>query len=135
MKRSIPKLILLNIIFPDISGYEICKRIKIHPKYEEVPVFLFTAIPRSEVEKKMEEVGADGYILKPFSFSEFDDVLRILEEEGKRRDEIITSLRKKQRQEYEIGRAEREKARERLLKIKRLDRIKQRKKKLEIFEP
>jgi CheY-like chemotaxis protein len=65
IRAGIPKLILLDIILPDISGYEICKMIKDHAKYKEVPVFLLTAIPGSEVEKKMDETKANGYILKP----------------------------------------------------------------------
>jgi CheY-like chemotaxis protein len=72
IRAGIPKLILLDVILPDISGYEICKMIKEHAKYKEVPVFLLTAIPGSEVEKKMAETKANGYILKPFDFSDFE---------------------------------------------------------------
>jgi CheY-like chemotaxis protein len=72
LRGGIPKLILLDIILPDMTGYEICKRIKNHQKFKEIPVFLLTAIPESEVEKNMEEIGADGYILKPFDFSDFE---------------------------------------------------------------
>ncbi|MFW9877765.1 MAG: hypothetical protein ACFFG0_32150 [Candidatus Thorarchaeota archaeon] len=55
-----------------MSGYEICKMIKEHQKYKEIPVFLLTAIPGSEIEKKMSETKADGYILKPFYISDFE---------------------------------------------------------------
>ena len=72
LRAGIPKLILLDIILPDISGYEICKMIKETPKYKEIPVFLLTAIPGSEVEKKMDETKANGFILKPFDFSDFE---------------------------------------------------------------
>lgn len=72
LRGGIPKLILLDIILPDISGYEICKMIKDHQKFKTIPVFLLTAIPGSEVEKKLDETRADGYILKPFDFSDFE---------------------------------------------------------------
>ncbi|MFX1450782.1 MAG: response regulator [Promethearchaeota archaeon] len=78
IRNGVPKLILLDIILPDISGYEICKMIKEHEKYKEIPVYLLTAIPGSEVEKKMSEIKADGYILKPFDFSDFEVVLKHL---------------------------------------------------------
>jgi twitching motility two-component system response regulator PilG len=78
IRGGIPKLILLDIILPDISGYEICKMIKEHEKYNEIPVYLLTAIPGSEVEKKMGETKADGYILKPFDFSDFEVVFQYL---------------------------------------------------------
>jgi twitching motility two-component system response regulator PilG len=78
IRGGIPKLILLDIILPDISGYEICKMIKEHEKYKKIPVYLLTAIPGSEVEKKMGETQADGYILKPFDFSDFEVVFQYL---------------------------------------------------------
>ena len=72
LRSGVPKLILLDIILPDISGYEICKMIKDHQKFKEIPVFLLTAIPGSEVQKKMSETKADGYILNSFDFSDFE---------------------------------------------------------------
>ena len=78
LRGGIPRLILLDIILPDISGYEICKMIKDHQKYNKVPIYLLTAIPGSEVEKKMGETKADGYILKPFDFSDFEVVFQYL---------------------------------------------------------
>jgi len=72
LRGGAPKLILLDIILPDISGYEICKMIKENKKYKEIPVFLLTAIPGSEVQKNMAETKANGYILKPFDFSDFE---------------------------------------------------------------
>lgn len=78
IRGGVPKLILLDIILPDISGYEICKMIKDHKVYKEIPVYILTAIPGSEVEKKMGEIKADGYILKPFDFSDFEVVFQYL---------------------------------------------------------
>ena len=78
LRGGVPKLVLLDIILPDISGYEICKIIKQSPKYKEIPVFLLTAIPGSEVEKKMDETKANGYILKPFDFSDFEILFQFI---------------------------------------------------------
>lgn len=78
LRGGVPKLILLDIILPDISGYEICKMIKENKKYKEIPVFLLTAIPGSEVEKNMSETKADGYILKPFDFSDFEIIFKYI---------------------------------------------------------
>jgi len=78
LRGGIPKLILLDIILPDISGYEICKMIKDHKVYREIPIYLLTAIPGSEVEKKIDETKADGYILKPFDFSDFQVIFQYL---------------------------------------------------------
>jgi len=78
LSRSTPKLILLDIILPDISGYEICKTIKSNSKFKNVPVFYITAIPESEVSKRIKETGAKGYLRKPFNFSDFNHIFGYL---------------------------------------------------------
>lgn len=72
LKRYTPKLILLDIILPDINGYEILTKLKEDDKLKSIPVFLLTAIPSIEVEKKVGELGAEGLILKPFNLTDFD---------------------------------------------------------------
>lgn len=72
LKANLPKLILLDIILPDINGYDVCKIIKSDENLKDIPVFFLTAIPSSEVEKNIKHAGADGYILKPFDFSDFE---------------------------------------------------------------
>lgn len=78
--NAIPKLILLDIILPDLSGYDICKTIKSDKEWGNIPVFFLTAIAGSEVEKNLVDTKADGYILKPFNFSDFEVVFDILNE-------------------------------------------------------
>jgi len=73
-----PKLVLLDIILPDYSGYDICKQIKSNKEYQDISVYLLTAIPGSEVEKHLKESIADGYILKPFDFSDFEVIFQYL---------------------------------------------------------
>jgi CheY-like chemotaxis protein len=76
VKRSNPKITLLDILLPDIDGYEICKQIKSDNSLEKNLVFFITAIPGDEVQSKLEETKADGYFLKPFTFSEFNIILK-----------------------------------------------------------
>ena len=73
-----PKVVLVNVILPDVNGYEICKKIKSIPKLEPIPVFFFTALPGSEVEKHLAETKADGYINKPCDLSDFDKILDLV---------------------------------------------------------
>ncbi|MHA1413516.1 MAG: response regulator [Promethearchaeota archaeon] len=81
LENNMPKLILLDVILPDISGYEICKMIKNDERFKDIPIFLLTAIPGAEVEKKVKEIKADGFILKPFDFSEFEKIFKYLNKE------------------------------------------------------
>ena len=78
LRNMNPKIVLLDIILPDYNGYEICKMIKSDSKLKQIPVFLLTAIPGSEVEKHIDETKADGFILKPFDFSDFDVIFSYL---------------------------------------------------------
>ncbi len=73
-----PKLILLDIILPDVSGFKICKKIKSNEKFNNIPIIYLTAVPGNQVNKKMEETKADGYILKPFDLADFDFVFQYL---------------------------------------------------------
>ena len=78
LKRNIPKLILLDIILPDINGYEVMKRIRADNRLKDIPVYYLTAIPSIEVEKKIQELGATGAILKPFNLSDFDEIQKYI---------------------------------------------------------
>ena len=78
LKHYIPKVVLLDIILPDIDGYEISKEIKSNPKLKDIAVIFIPSIPSFEVERHLTETKADGYILKPFNFSDFDGILELL---------------------------------------------------------
>jgi CheY-like chemotaxis protein len=66
-----PKKILSDILLPDISGYEICKTIKLNNKLKDIPIFYITAVTEPEVSQKLKETGAEGYFTKPFDLTEF----------------------------------------------------------------
>ncbi len=78
LRRTIPKVILLDIILPDLSGYDICHTIKTDKDFKKIPVFFLTAISASEVKKHLRTSLVDGYILKPFNFSDFNIIFEIL---------------------------------------------------------
>lgn len=67
-----PKLILLDIILPDHSGFDICKSIKNNDATRDIPIFYLTAIPGSKVEEQMQATKANGMILKPFNLSDLN---------------------------------------------------------------
>ncbi|MFX1276652.1 MAG: response regulator [Promethearchaeota archaeon] len=73
-----PKVILLDVILPDVSGYDLCKIIKSEKKLKDIPLYLLTAIPGSEVQKNFAETGANGYILKPFNLSDFEVIFNFI---------------------------------------------------------
>lgn len=60
LRTNASKVVLLYIILPGESGYEICMIIKSDNDLKHIPVFLSTAIPGSEVIKCMKDRPADG---------------------------------------------------------------------------
>lgn len=62
-----PDLILLDIMMPDLSGYEVCEKLKNNPLTKAIPVIFVTAMSDAEDEAKGFDVGAVDYIQKPIS--------------------------------------------------------------------
>src|SRR5262245_34163925 len=62
-----PDLILLDVMLPDMDGFEVCRRLKANPDTCEIPVIFLTARTDEVDEVKGFEVGAVDYIHKPFS--------------------------------------------------------------------
>lgn len=65
-----PDLVLLDVMMPDINGFEVCRRLKSSPRLAEVPVIFLSAL--DETEGKVEAFAAGGvdYITKPFQVDE-----------------------------------------------------------------
>lgn len=62
-----PKLILLDIMMPDMSGFEVCKVLKANPKTAHIPVIFVTALSHEQDESEGFALGAVDYITKPIS--------------------------------------------------------------------
>src|SRR5438046_5862400 len=62
-----PNLILLDVMMPEMDGYEVCTRLKLDPETRDIPVIFLTGQTEVEDETKGFDVGAVDYIHKPFS--------------------------------------------------------------------
>ncbi|MFM8767946.1 MAG: two-component system response regulator, partial [Rubrivivax sp.] len=62
-----PDLILLDIMMPEMDGYEVCRRLKADPLTCEVPVIFLTALSEQQDEQRGLDLGAVDYIVKPIS--------------------------------------------------------------------
>ena len=67
ISRTIPDIILLDIMMPDIDGYEVYRTIRMNPALDGVPVLFITSMPDIECEAAGLEMGANDYIHKPFN--------------------------------------------------------------------
>lgn len=65
-RAPIPDLILLDVVLPDVNGFEILSRVRAHPQLKDIPLLMLTgAATRGDVLRGI-ECGADGYVTKPF---------------------------------------------------------------------
>ncbi len=60
-------LVLLDVVMPDMDGFEVCRRLKADPVTREIPVIFITAMIEVEDEAKGFELGAVDYVVKPVS--------------------------------------------------------------------
>lgn len=66
----IPDLILLDIMMPNMNGFEVCEKLKASPETQHIPIIFLTALTDSEDIIKGFEYGAMDYITKPFNLPE-----------------------------------------------------------------
>lgn len=61
-----PHLILLDVMMPDLDGYEVCHRLKSHPMTMGIPIVMLTGLGEISEKVRGMQSGADDYITKPF---------------------------------------------------------------------
>ena len=67
LNRNVPDVVLLDIMMPDVDGYDICKHIKSTKKLKECKVVFLSAKSKESDIQKGYDIGAELYITKPFS--------------------------------------------------------------------
>jgi len=73
-----PDLILLDVMLPDVNGFDILSKIREHPVLHEVPVVMLTSIATREAVLKGLTRGADGYVTKPFQLDVLVQVIQTI---------------------------------------------------------
>ncbi len=74
-----PDLVLLDVMLPEVSGYEICQNVRMDPDLADVKILMMTARGSAMERRKGLAMGADGFISKPFELKELRaEVRRIL---------------------------------------------------------
>ena len=74
-KEQKPDLILMDLMMPKMDGYTACFRIKADQVTKRIPVVMLTGVGHELNKKFAMEMGADGYITKPFTIKELMDVI------------------------------------------------------------
>ena len=78
IRNSGPDLVLLDVMLPEVSGYEICESIRNDPTVSGIKVLMMTARGSATDRRKSLELGANGFISKPFELKDLRDEVRRL---------------------------------------------------------
>jgi DNA-binding response OmpR family regulator len=64
---EVPDVMVLDVMMPDLDGYEVCARMRAQPETADLPIVLLTARDQREDRQAGIDAGADAYLTKPFS--------------------------------------------------------------------
>ena len=79
IRETLPDLVLLDVMLPEVSGYEICQNVRADPALNGVKILMMTARGSAMERRKGLALGADGFIAKPFELKELRaEVQRLL---------------------------------------------------------
>lgn len=78
IRATRPDLVLLDVMLPEVSGYDICAGIRTDPSLAAVKVLMMTARGSAIERKRGIELGADGFISKPFELQDLRSEVRRL---------------------------------------------------------
>lgn len=74
-KKSRPDLILLDIMLPDMDGFEIVHQLKQDPQTKDIPVVAVSAMARSQDQETAFQAGYDDYLLKPYELESLEALI------------------------------------------------------------
>lgn len=92
LKNTIPQVLVLDVMLPNASGFEILKTIKTNPATQDISVLMLTALNHEFDKVKGLDLGADDYITKPFSVMEFIARVRAILRRNKESDTICYGI-------------------------------------------
>ena len=73
-----PDVIVLDLMMPKVNGFEVCAALKKDPKYQHIPVIIFTGKGRAMDEQICRECGANAYLTKPHKPEELIEQIEAL---------------------------------------------------------
>ena len=76
LEVALPDLIIVDLLMPEVSGYEVCRRLKEEERTASIPVIVLTAVPRQAVQRAEEWLGASVVLHKPFDSDVLLDTVR-----------------------------------------------------------
>jgi CheY-like chemotaxis protein len=76
-RRELPDAALVDVMMPELSGYEVCRILREDPRTQDIPLLILTALSQREHRSQAEDAGADDFVTKPVTR---DDLVTHVEE-------------------------------------------------------
>lgn len=92
LQENVPDLLVLDWMVPAVSGIELCRRLRMRPETERLPIIMLTARGEESDRVRGLSTGADDYLVKPFSTPEFMARVKALLRRAK--PEVLSSVLK-----------------------------------------
>lgn len=78
LRRTPPKVLVLDVMLPKRSGFDVLKQIRADDMLRDLPVLILTAKGQAKDRRTAEELGANGFVTKPYANAEVVDEVRRL---------------------------------------------------------
>lgn len=104
IKENMPDLILLDVMMPDLDGYDVCSTIKADASFADIPVIFLTALDTHDEELRGLKLGGIDYLSKPVNFELLKQRVRNHLELKERNDLVRKQRDLLERQKEELGR-------------------------------
>ncbi len=75
LQEITPDLILTDVMMPELDGLTFIRRLRSEPKWSEIPIIIVSAKATKDDRKEADHAGADGYLIKPFSSHELEEMI------------------------------------------------------------
>jgi DNA-binding response OmpR family regulator len=70
VEREKPDLILLDLLMPKVSGFEVCKKLKEDDRFKNIPIIILSGLGQREDIEKTKALGVDSYFIKPLEIED-----------------------------------------------------------------
>ena len=83
LEAKVPDLVLLDVMMPKPDGYDLCRMIRANPEWQDIKIIMLTAKGRDVERERGMALGADDYVIKPFSTRELVERVKTMLEDRK----------------------------------------------------